>query len=152
MMTLPNSVKTSLSGKINCSYNRLFKMPSHFFFSHGLDAFYSCFGIYRAVQYFWEKGYRNIIVCVKNLRKNSINTVYGQSSHYPVTFVYLIYFKRRLVLMSFFFFVSQVLNISKIWTREALCLGLPAQLMMTSECISRVRYASLQPTFEYDQH
>lgn len=54
-----------------------------FFYSHGLNVFYSCFGIYLAVLYFWNKGYRNIIVCVGNCRMNSVDTVYGKSPPYP---------------------------------------------------------------------
>ncbi|XP_076138914.1 NEDD4-binding protein 1-like isoform X3 [Alosa pseudoharengus] len=45
--------------------------------SHGLNIFYSFFGIYRAVLHYWNKGYRNIIVCVPNWRKNSEYTGYG---------------------------------------------------------------------------
>ncbi|XP_041919104.1 NEDD4-binding protein 1-like [Alosa sapidissima] len=45
--------------------------------SHGLDMFYSCFGIYRAVQHFWNKGYRNIIACVPNYRRHSPSTIHG---------------------------------------------------------------------------
>ncbi|KAL2096379.1 hypothetical protein ACEWY4_008527 [Coilia grayii] len=45
--------------------------------SHGFNTFFSCLGIYLAVQYFLNKGYRKIDVHVAMWRKNSKNTVYN---------------------------------------------------------------------------